>query len=56
VEKTAGWKHSAFKAGSNCANVLLYKAPAGPVLAVPAICSQHQVAAKGWCSGWAKKG
>ncbi len=55
VEKTAGLKHPAFKAGSNCTNCLFYKGAAGPAYGPCQLFPQHTVAAKGWCSGWAKK-
>ncbi len=51
----AAVKHPLFKPGSDCANCNFYKgAPGqahGPCLMFP----QHSVAAKGWCSAWAKK-
>jgi hypothetical protein len=55
VEKTAGLKHAAFKAGSNCANCIFYKGAAGQAAGPCQLFPQHSVAAVGWCSGWAKK-
>lgn len=55
VEKTAGLKHPAFKAGSNCANCVFYTGTAGPAYGPCNLFPQHTVAAQGWCSGWAKK-
>lgn len=55
VEKTAGLKHPAFKAGSDCANCAFYKGAAGSATGPCQLFPQHSVAAKGWCSGWAKK-
>lgn len=55
TENAATVKHPLFKPGSDCANCNFYKgAPGqahGPCLMFP----QHSVAAKGWCSAWAKK-
>ena len=55
VEKTAGLKHPAFKPGSNCTNCTFYKGVAGAATGPCQLFPQHSVAAKGWCSAWAKK-
>lgn len=55
AEKTTGLKHPAFKAGSNCANCTFYKGAAGAAAGPCQLFPQHSVAAKGWCSAWAKK-
>lgn len=55
VEKTGGLKHPAFKPGSNCTNCTFYKGAAGAATGPCQLFPQHSVAAKGWCSGWAKK-
>lgn len=55
TENAAGVKHAAFKAGSSCANCNFFKGakglPYGPCTLFP----KNTVAAKGWCSAWAKK-
>jgi hypothetical protein len=48
-------KHPAFKPGSNCTNCTFYKGAAGAATGPCQLFPQHSVAAKGWCSGWAKK-
>lgn len=48
-------KHAAFKAGSDCANCNFYKGAAGTVSGPCTLFPKNSVAAKGWCSAWAKK-
>ena len=54
VETTKGIAHKAFKPGSDCANCMLYKGAAGQAYGPCTLFPQHSVAAKGWCSAWAK--
>lgn len=54
-ENAATVKHPTFKAGSSCANCTLYKGTAGQASGPCALFPQNTVAAKGWCSAWAKK-
>lgn len=55
VESTDGLSHPSFKPGSDCAGCQFYTnasaAEAGPCTLFPG----HKVAAKGWCSAWAKR-
>ena len=55
AETTKGITHKAFKPGSDCANCMLYKGAAGQAYGPCTLFPQHSVAAKGWCSAWAKK-
>ena len=55
TENAAAVKHAAFKAGSNCANCNLYKGAKGQAYGPCTIFPKNTVAAKGWCSAWAKK-
>ena len=55
AESTAGIKHTAYKAGNNCSNCMLYKGTAGQATGPCQLFPQHSVAAKGWCSAWVKK-
>ena len=49
-------KFSKFAAGQNCANCALYQGKASDAYANCAIFPGKQVAGKGWCSAYAKKG
>ena len=49
-------KFPKFAAGQNCANCALYQAKAGDAWGGCPLFGTKQVAAKGWCSAWAKKG
>ncbi|MBB5014286.1 high-potential iron-sulfur protein [Rehaibacterium terrae] len=54
VESTEGLTHPNFKPGSDCANCQFWTggdAEWGPCTLFPG----HHVAAKGWCSAWARK-
>jgi hypothetical protein len=51
TENAATVKHASFKPGSNCANCQFFTAATGACTLFPG----HSVAAKGWCSAWAKK-
>jgi hypothetical protein len=55
TEDAASVKHPLFKAGSHCANCNFYKGAKGEAYGPCQIFPQHSVAAKGWCSAWAKK-
>ncbi|MBF6023478.1 high-potential iron-sulfur protein [Lysobacter niastensis] len=55
TENAASVKHPSFKPGSHCANCNLYKGVAGQAYGPCQLFPQNSVAAKGWCSGWAKK-
>jgi High potential iron-sulfur protein len=55
TENATTVKHTAFKAGSLCANCNLYKGAKGQAFGPCTIFPKHTVAAKGWCSAWAKK-
>lgn len=55
TENAATVKHAAFKPGSSCANCALYKGAAGQAYGPCSLFPQNTVAAKGWCSAWAKK-
>ncbi len=54
-ENATAVKHAAFKSGSNCANCSLYKGVKGQAYGPCSIFPKNTVAAKGWCSAWAKK-
>lgn len=49
-------KQPKFVAGQNCANCALYQAAAGAAAGGCPLFAGKQVAAKGWCSAWVKKG
>jgi High potential iron-sulfur protein len=55
TENAANVKHAAFKAGSNCLNCNLYKGTKGQAYGPCTLFPKNTVAAKGWCSAWAKK-
>ncbi|TXH72042.1 MAG: High potential iron-sulfur protein [Lysobacteraceae bacterium] len=48
-------KHASFKAGSSCLNCNLYKGAKGQTYGPCTIFPKNTVAAKGWCTAWAKK-
>lgn len=48
-------KHAAFKPGSNCLNCSFYKGAKGQAYGPCTLFPKNTVAAKGWCSAWAKK-
>ena len=45
-----------YAAGQNCATCTLYQAKAGDAAGGCPLFGTKQVAAKGWCSAWIKKG
>jgi len=49
-------KFPKYAAGQNCANCTLYQAKAGDAAGGCPLFGTKQVAAKGWCSAWVKKG
>ena len=55
AENATAVKNPAFKPGSNCANCNFYKGAAGAATGPCQIFPKNSVAAKGWCSAWAKK-
>ena len=55
TDNAASVKHPSFKAGSHCATCNFYKGAKGDAYGPCQIFLQHSVAAKGWCSAWAKK-
>lgn len=55
VETTEGLAHPAFKAGSDCANCQFIQGADGEEWRPCTLFPGHSVAAKGWCSAWAKK-
>lgn len=55
TENAAAVKHPLFKPGSDCANCNFYKGAEGQAYGPCQMFPQHSVAAKGWCSAWAKK-
>ncbi len=48
-------KHAAFKPGSNCAGCNFFKGAKGAASGPCTLFPKNSVAAKGWCSAWAKK-
>jgi hypothetical protein len=48
-------KFPKYAAGQNCANCALYQGKATDAVAACPLFAGKQVAAKGWCSAWAKK-
>jgi hypothetical protein len=55
TENAATAKHPKHKAGDQCANCNFFKAPAGQAYGPCTLFPKNSVAAKGWCSAWAKK-
>ncbi len=55
VEDATKVKHAAFKPGSNCLNCNFYKGAKGAASGPCTLFPKNSVAAKGWCSAWAKK-
>jgi hypothetical protein len=55
TENATAVKHAAFKAGSNCANCNFFKGAKGQAYGPCTLFPKNTVAAKGWCSAWAKK-
>jgi hypothetical protein len=55
TENAAAVKHPAHKAGSDCANCNFYKGAKGTAYGPCQLFPKNSVAAKGWCSAWAKK-
>ena len=55
TENAAAVKHPAFKPASNCANCNFYKGAKGQAYGPCTLFPKNSVAAKGWCSAWAKK-
>ena len=49
-------KYPKYAAGQNCANCALYQGKPADVLGGCPLFAGKQVAGKGWCSAWAKKG
>lgn len=49
-------KQPKYAAGQNCANCALYQAKASDAAGGCPLFAGKQVAGKGWCSAWAKKG
>jgi len=56
ASKTDIKKFPKYAAGQNCANCALYQGKAGDAAGGCPLFGAKQVAAKGWCSAWAKKG
>lgn len=54
-ENAATVKHPKHKAGDHCANCNFFKAPAAQAYGPCTLFPKNSVAAKGWCSAWAKK-
>lgn len=55
TDNAAAVTHAAFKPGSTCANCNFFKAGAGQTCGPCTLFPTHTVAARGWCSAWAKK-
>jgi hypothetical protein len=55
AENAAAVKHAAFKAGSTCTNCNFFKGAKGQAYGPCTLFPKNTVAAKGWCSAWAKK-
>jgi High potential iron-sulfur protein len=55
AEDASKVKHAAFKPGSNCINCSFYKGAKGAATGPCTLFPKNSVAAKGWCSAWAKK-
>ena len=49
-------KYPKYAAGQNCANCALYQGKAADAAGLCPLFAGRQVASKGWCSAWAKKG
>ena len=56
ASKTDTKKFPKYTTGQNCANCALYQGKAGDAAGGCPLFGAKQVAAKGWCSAWAKKG
>ena len=54
--KTDTKKYPKYAAGQNCANCVLYQGKAADAAGLCPLFAGKQVAGKGWCSAWAKKG
>ena len=54
--KTDTKKYPKYAAGQNCANCALYQGKATDAAGLCPLFAGKQVAGKGWCSAWAKKG
>lgn len=55
TDSAATVKHAAFKPGSSCANCSFFQGEAGQAHGPCTLFPKHTVAARGWCSAWAKK-
>lgn len=55
TENAAAVKHPLFKPGSACLNCNFYKGAKGQAFGPCLVFPKNSVAAKGWCSAWAKK-
>ena len=55
TEDAASAKHASFKPGSVCANCQFYTGTADAARGPCTLFPNYSVAAKGWCSAWAKK-
>ena len=53
--KTDAKKYPKYAPRQNCANCALYQAKASDAAGGCPLCAGKQVAAKAWCSAWAKK-
>ena len=49
-------KYPKYAAGQNCAGCALYQGKASDAAGLCPLFAGKQVASKGWCSAWAKKG
>ncbi len=56
ASKTDTKKFPKYASGQNCASCALYQGKAGDAAGGCPLFGTRQVAAKGWCSAWAKKG
>ena len=56
ASKTDTKKYPKYAAGQNCANCALYQGKATDAAGLCPLFAGKQVAGKGWCSAWAKKG
>ena len=55
VEDATKVKHRLYRRGDDCANCHFYKGIQGKDYGPCALFPQNVVAAKGWCSAWAKQ-
>lgn len=55
TEDAASAKHASFKPGSTCANCQFYTGAGDAARGPCTLFAGYSVAAKGWCSAWAKK-